>query len=65
MCNKCNNTGIVKFKRIELAMYSWQPWETKPCNCEAATQQIISNHASRNPVCKQTQEEHLSKGKDF
>lgn len=31
-CNKCKDTGQIKFKTIdELSHYSWIPWETRKC----------------------------------
>ena len=33
-CNKCNDTGKIKYKDIEECMYSWQPWLEKDCRCK-------------------------------
>lgn len=33
-CTKCKGTGIIKFKPIDaVTMYSWIPWEKRPCDC--------------------------------
>ncbi len=34
ICNKCKDTGKILFKTIEYSMYSWQPWETRTCDCK-------------------------------
>jgi hypothetical protein len=33
-CNKCKDTGKIKYKIIEYCMYIWQPWLEKDCDCE-------------------------------
>jgi len=35
-CKICNDTGKVKYKKVEWAMYSWQPWLTRDCICKKA-----------------------------
>jgi len=34
MCSVCKGTGKIKYKEIEVLMYSWQPWKTKDCSCK-------------------------------
>ena len=34
-CRECNDTGIIEYKPIEYAMYSWDPWLTRKCNCKS------------------------------
>jgi len=31
-CSVCKDTGKMRYKNIEWAMYSWQPWLTKDCS---------------------------------
>lgn len=46
-CTDCNDTGIIKYKPIDgLTMYSWIPWETRPCKCK----QHINNKQSEPQV---------------
>jgi len=33
-CNKCNDTGKIKYKHIEFLMYSWDPWLETECSCQ-------------------------------
>lgn len=34
-CPKCKDTGIYKFKDIELStMYHWLPWQEAQCDCQ-------------------------------
>lgn len=34
-CEKCNDTGKVKYKPIEDHMYSWDPWLERDCSCKS------------------------------
>ena len=34
-CKKCKDTGIIKYMKVEWAMYRWQPWLTRDCTCKS------------------------------
>ena len=31
VCSVCNGSGMMRYRDIELLMYSWVPYKTKPC----------------------------------
>ena len=33
-CNRCNDTGKIKYLPISFAMYSWQKYEERDCRCK-------------------------------
>lgn len=40
-CNKCKDTGVIKYKEIEDVMFSWQPWLEKNCECNQVNLKTI------------------------